>query len=32
LHEAVVDEMWRTALKGREAAAYLRNMIASIYG
>ncbi|MBN9072621.1 MAG: helix-turn-helix transcriptional regulator [Rhizobiales bacterium] len=32
LHEAVVDEMWRTALKGREAAAYLRSMIASIYG
>lgn len=32
LHEAVVDEMWRTALKGREAAAYLRSMIASVYG
>jgi len=32
LHEALVDEMWRTALKGREAATYLRDMIGSIYG
>lgn len=32
LHEAVVDEMWYSALKAKEAADYLRNMIASIYG
>ncbi|MEJ8569989.1 helix-turn-helix transcriptional regulator [Microbaculum marinum] len=30
LHETVVDEMWRTALKGREAARYLRDLMASV--
>jgi transcriptional regulator with XRE-family HTH domain len=29
LHEKVVEEMWKGALKGREAAAYLRNLVAS---
>lgn len=29
LHEKMVDEMWRTALKGQEAARYLRVLIAS---
>lgn len=32
LHEAVVDEMWRSALKGREAAIYLRELIAAVDG
>lgn len=32
LHEAVVEEMWRHALKGREAASYLRDLIASVDG
>ena len=27
LHENVVKEVWRTAIKGREAAAYLRKLI-----
>ena len=27
LHENVVKEVWRTAIKGREAAAYLRQLI-----
>lgn len=27
LHENVVKEVWRTAIKGREAAAYLRNLV-----
>jgi hypothetical protein len=27
LHEDVVKEAWRTAIKGREAAAYLRDLI-----
>jgi len=30
LHEQVVEEMWRHALKGREAADYLRELIASV--
>ena len=29
LHEKVVEEMWRPALKGKDAAAYLRNLIAA---
>lgn len=29
LHERVVDQMWKTALKGKEAATYLRELIAS---
>lgn len=29
LHENVVDEMWKVALKGKDAAAYLRELIAS---
>ena len=29
LHEAIVDEVWRDALKGRDAAAYLRDLMAS---
>ena len=29
LHEKVVDEMWRSALKGRAAAEYLRNLLAA---
>lgn len=32
LHEAVVDEMWRSALKGKEAAAYLQELIAAVDG
>jgi transcriptional regulator with XRE-family HTH domain len=32
LHEAVVEEMWRTALKGVEAAVYLRALIAAADG
>ncbi len=28
LHEEVVKEAWRTAIKGREAAAYLRELLA----
>jgi hypothetical protein len=27
LHENVVKEVWRTAIKGREAAAYLRDLV-----
>lgn len=30
LHERVVDEMWKGALKGKEAATYLRELIASV--
>lgn len=30
LHEKVVDEMWQRAIKGKEAANYLRNLIASV--
>lgn len=30
LHEKVVDEMWEGALKGKEAARYLRELIASV--
>lgn len=30
LHEQVVDEMWRGALKGKEAAQYLKNLIAQV--
>jgi transcriptional regulator with XRE-family HTH domain len=30
LHEAVADEMWRTALKGKEGAKYLRGLVASV--
>lgn len=30
LHEAIVEELWRDALKGREAAAYLRELIAAV--
>jgi transcriptional regulator with XRE-family HTH domain len=29
LHENVVKEVWRTAIKGREAATYLRNLISN---
>jgi transcriptional regulator with XRE-family HTH domain len=29
LHEKVVDEMWKHALKGREAATFLKHLIAS---
>lgn len=29
LHENVVKEAWRTAIKGREAATYLRNLVNS---
>jgi transcriptional regulator with XRE-family HTH domain len=29
LHEKVVEEMWRPALKGKDAAAYLRNLLAA---
>ena len=29
LHEKIVKEAWRTALKGEEAAAYLRGLLAS---
>jgi hypothetical protein len=29
LHEKVVEEMWRPAVKGKDAAAYLRNLIAA---
>ncbi len=29
LHEKVVEEMWRPALKGKDAAAYLRNLVAA---
>lgn len=32
LHEKVVDEMWHSALKGKDAAGYLRNLIASVDG
>ena len=27
LHEAAVEDMWRRALKGPEAAAFLRDLI-----
>lgn len=30
LHEKVVDEMWRTSLKGKAAADYLRELVASV--
>jgi transcriptional regulator with XRE-family HTH domain len=30
LHEKMVDEMWRSSIKGREAAAYLRELIATV--
>lgn len=30
LHEEIVDELWGDALKGGEAAHYLRNMIAAV--
>jgi len=30
LHEGIVEELWRDALKGREAAAYLRELIAAV--
>jgi len=30
LHEKIIDEMWKKALKGREAAQYLRNLIAAV--
>jgi transcriptional regulator with XRE-family HTH domain len=29
LHEQVVNEVWRTAIKGRDAAVYLRDLLAS---
>jgi transcriptional regulator with XRE-family HTH domain len=29
LHENVVKEVWRTAIKGRDAATYLRNLISN---
>lgn len=29
LHENVIKEAWRTAIKGREAATYLRNLVSS---
>ena len=29
LHENVVKEVWRTAIKGREAAAYLRALVSN---
>lgn len=32
LHESVVEEMWRSALKGAEGAAYLRDLIAAADG
>lgn len=32
LHEKVIEEMWRGALKGKDAALYLRNLIASVDG
>lgn len=30
LHEKVVDEMWQGALKGKDAATYLRNLIKAV--
>lgn len=30
LHEKVIDEMWKGALKGKEAATYLRELVASV--
>lgn len=30
LHERTIDQMWREALKGREAAAYLRNLLETV--
>lgn len=30
LHEKIVDEMWAGALKGKEAARYLREMVATV--
>lgn len=30
LHEKMVEEMWRASLKGREAAAFLRELVASV--
>lgn len=30
LHEAVVDDLWKNALKGKEAARYLRDLIGNI--
>jgi hypothetical protein len=32
LHEKVVDEMWQSALKGKDAAVYLRNLVATVEG
>lgn len=32
LHEKVIEEMWRGALKGKDAATYLRNLITSVEG
>ena len=32
LHEKVVDEMWQSALKGKDASVYLRNLIATVEG
>ncbi|SFI90553.1 helix-turn-helix domain-containing protein [Albimonas pacifica] len=32
LHERVVDELWRRALKGKEAAAHMREIIAAAEG
>jgi hypothetical protein len=32
LHESVIDEMWRSALKGRDAAAYLFDLMAAVDG
>jgi len=30
LHERTIDQMWREALKGREAAAYLRKLLETV--
>lgn len=30
LHERIVDQMWREAVKGREAAAYLRQLMETV--
>jgi hypothetical protein len=32
LHENVVKEAWRTAIKGREAATYLRKLVSNSHG
>jgi len=29
LHENVVKQAWRTAIKGRDAATYLRNLVSN---